>query len=161
MKKFFRWVFNSIDILMGIIMTVMIALVFINVVLRYGFSMGLRSSVELSRLGLVWIVMLGSVVVMQREEHLAITEFSTKLMPKAVPILRRICYFVVFVTISMLFYGAMNITIKNWNNISQLTGLPSAVFSIAGVISSILMCIIAACRIVNPDWLRDFSDLEP
>lgn len=158
MKKLFRRIFNSIDVLMAIIMFCMIVLVFVNVVLRYGFSTGLRSSVELSRLGLVWVVMLGSVVVMQREEHLAVTEFSEKLMPRVVPILRRLCYVVIFITISMLFYGAMNITLKNWNNISQLTGLPSAVFSIAGVISSVLMCIIAFFRIFNPDWLDKLED---
>ena len=63
----------------------MVALVFTNVVLRYGFSSGLRPSVELSRLGLVWVVMLGAAVVLRRGEHLAVAEFSERLFPKAVP----------------------------------------------------------------------------
>ncbi len=60
MRSVIKWVWNSIDILMACILICMIILVFTNVVLRYGFSSGLRPSVELSRLGLVWVVMLGA-----------------------------------------------------------------------------------------------------
>jgi TRAP-type C4-dicarboxylate transport system permease small subunit len=39
----------------------------------------------------------------------------------------------------------------NWNNISQLTGLPSGLFYAAGVISGALMAFVSAVRIINPD----------
>ncbi|MFT5976926.1 MAG: TRAP-type C4-dicarboxylate transport system permease small subunit, partial [Gammaproteobacteria bacterium] len=55
-------VWKIIDWVMAALLVFMIAMVFTNVVLRYGFDSGLRSSVELSRLSFVWVVMLGSVI---------------------------------------------------------------------------------------------------
>jgi len=111
---------------MAALLLAMIVLVFTNVLLRYGFSSGLRPSVELSRLGLVWLVMLGAAVVLRRNEHLAVADFSERLLPRAVPVLRRLAYAVIAVAVLMLFWGAFKQMNANWNNISQLTGLPSA-----------------------------------
>jgi TRAP-type C4-dicarboxylate transport system permease small subunit len=158
MRKILIWIWNSIDILMALILAIMIALVFTNVVLRYGFSSSLRPSVELSRLGLVWVVMLGAVTVLRRGEHLAVAEFSEKLLPRAVPFLRRICWLVILISVSLLFIGSFRQMMANWNNISQLTGLPSALFYLAGVISGVLMAFIAVVRVINPNALT--SDLE-
>jgi len=145
---------------MAAILAFMIAMVFTNVVLRYGFSSGLRPSVELSRLGLVWIVMLGAAVVLRRGEHLAVAEVSEKLLPKAVPFLRRICWMIVLVSVGMLYVGSYRQMMANWSDISQLTGLPSALFYLAGVVSGALMGVIALVRIVNPNWLLNDNEAE-
>lgn len=158
--KIWNSIWRFIDVIMAALLCSMIALVFTNVVLRYGFSSGLRPSVELSRLGLVWLVMLGAAVVLRRNEHLAVAEFSQALFPRAVPLLRRLAYVVILVSVLMLFWGAYRQMNANWNNISQLTGFPSAVLYLSGVVSSILMTVIAAVRIINPDALlpQDTSD---
>lgn len=158
--KIWNAIWKFIDVIMAALLACMIALVFTNVVLRYGFSSGLRPSVELSRLGLVWLVMLGAAVVLRRNEHLAIAEFSQVLFPRAVPFLRRAAYVVILVSVLMLFWGAFKQMNANWNNISQLTGLPSALLYLAGVVSAVLMTVIAVVRIINPDALlsQDASD---
>ncbi len=140
-----------IDVVMALLMAVTIALVFINVVLRYGFSSGLRPALELSRLGFVWIVLLGAASCLLRGEHLAVDDFSRAFMPSALPILRRSIWFVILVSSAMLFWGAQKQVVANWNNISQLTGLPSSVFYIAGVVSGLLMMGIALLRLARPD----------
>ncbi|WP_375749453.1 TRAP transporter small permease [Vibrio sp. HN007] len=155
MRTFFKWLWNCIDLLMAAVLVAMIVLVFTNVVLRYGFSSGLRESVELSRLGLVWVVMLGAVVVLRRDEHLAVHEFSERMMPKAVPFLRRLCWLIILVAVSMLFIGSFNQMMDNWNDISQLTGLPSALFYLAGAVSGGLMAFLAVVRVIFPDWLNE------
>jgi TRAP-type C4-dicarboxylate transport system permease small subunit len=151
--KAFNLLWRLIDVIMAVLLACMIALVFANVVLRYGFSSGLRPSVELSRLALVWLVMLGAAVVLRRNEHLAISEFSEALFPRAVPLLRRLAYVVILISVLMLFWGAFKQMNANWNNISQLTGLPSALLYLAGVVSSVLMTVIAVVRIIQPDAL--------
>ncbi len=149
-----RWIWRFIDLAMAALLIAMIALVFTNVVLRYGFASGLRQSVELSRLGLVWVVMLGAAVILRREEHLAVSELTEAFVPKLVPFLRRLAYLVILVSVLMLFWGAFRQMNANWNNISQLTGLPSALFYLAGVVSALLMTVIAAVRIVAPGALK-------
>ena len=160
MQSVFKSIWKSIDVIMAVILTFMIVLVFTNVVLRYGFYSGLRPSVELSRLGLVWIVMLGAAVVLRRGEHLAVAEFSEQLFPKAVPVLRRICWVIVLISVGMLYVGSYRQMMSNWSDISQLTGLPSALFYLAGVVSGLLMGVIAFMRIFNPDWQLDSLDEE-
>ncbi|UGA54874.1 TRAP transporter small permease [Vibrio sp. DW001] len=160
MLKVFMWIWKSIDILMAVILAFMVVLVFVNVVLRYGFSSGLRPSVELSRLGLVWVVMLGAAVVLRRGDHLAVAEFSEKLLPRAVPFLRRICWVIITVSVGMLYIGSYRQMMSNWSDISPLTGLPSSLFYMAGVVSGLLMGVIAVVRIINPNWLLDNVDME-
>ena len=61
-----RLFWRFIDALMALLLAAMIALVFTNVVLRYGFSSGIRQSVELARMWFVWVVMLGAAVALRR-----------------------------------------------------------------------------------------------
>jgi TRAP-type transport system small permease protein len=158
MRRIAQRFWSVIDLIMAILLAAMIALVFVNVVMRYGFSSGIRQSVELARLWFVWIVMLGAAVVLRRGEHLAVAEFSEALFPRAVPTLRRICWIVVIVAVGMLFVGALNQTMANWKNISQLTGLPSGLFYLAGVVSAIMMAGIAVVRLIDPMNVPDNSD---
>lgn len=150
MRRLVGRLWSVIDGIIALLLAAMIIIVFTNVVLRYGFSSGLRQSVEVARLWFVWVVMLGAAVALRRNEHLAVPEFSEKLFPRAVPMLRRVCWVVVIVAVGMLFIGALNQTMANWNNISQLTGLPSALFYLAGVVSAVLMAAIAVVRLIDP-----------
>lgn len=151
---FWERLWRFLDWVMAALLLAMIILVFTNVVLRYGFDSGLRQSVELSRLGLVWLVMLGAAIALRQDDHLAVTEVSDTLLPKWVPFLRRAAYLVILTAALMLFWGAYRQMNANWGNISQLTGLPSALFYLAGVVSAVLMIFIAAVRVFSPDLLK-------
>ncbi|MDP5308719.1 TRAP transporter small permease [Paracoccus spongiarum] len=151
MRRAIEVLWRAIDVVMAILLIGMIALVFLNVVLRYGFASGLRTTIELSRLWFVWVVMLGAAVVLRRGEHLQLSEFSEALMPRFVPVLRRICWAIVLVAVLMLFVGAWRQTLANWNNISQLTGLPTGLLYLSGVVSAALMAAVAVFRIFGPD----------
>ncbi len=142
---------KSLDVIMAILMALMIVLVFTNVCLRYGFSSGFRPSIELSRLGFVWIVMLGSVVVLRRGEHLAVSELVEVLFPRAVRIFARFSWFVILVSVSLLFWGASKQTIANWSNMSQLTGLTKGLLYLPGAISGFLMMFVAVGRLISPE----------
>lgn len=146
----FNRLWDVLDAIVAVLVSAMICLVFTNVVLRYGFSSSLRPSVELSRLGLVWVVMMGAVIALRRDEHLAVTEFSEALFPRLVPVLRRIGWAIILLCVSMLFIGSFRQMSANWNNVSQLTGLPSALFYLAGVISGGLMALVAFVRLFAP-----------
>ncbi|MFN7002993.1 MAG: TRAP transporter small permease [Roseinatronobacter sp.] len=160
MWQLVRIFWKSIDAIMALLLAAMIALVFTNVVLRYGFSSSIRQSVELARMWFVWVVMLGAAVTLRRGEHLALSEFSEALFPRAVPWLRRICWLIVIGAVIMLFQGALKQTNANWNNISQLTGLPSALFYLAGTVSSVLMGFIAVIRLIDPMGVSRLLDVD-
>lgn len=155
-----RLFWRFIDALMALLLAGMIALVFTNVVLRYGFSSGIRQSVEMARMGFVWVVMLGAAVALRRGEHLALSEFSEALFPRAIPWLRRLCWVIVLVGVTMIFIGTWRQTLANWNNISQLTGLPSGLFYLAGVVSSVMMGVIGVVRLIDPMGVSRLLDVD-
>lgn len=150
-----RAIWRFVDAFIALVMVAMIVIVFANVVLRYGFSSGIREAIELSRLFLVWLVMVGATVVLRRNEHLAVHDVLLKFPKSVIAVLRRAAYVVVLVSVLMLFWGSWAQTLANWNNISTLTGLPSGLFYLSGVVSSILMTAVAVVRIVNPDARLD------
>lgn len=142
LDRFLTVFWRSLDSVMAFLLACMVVLVFANVVLRYGFNSGIRPSVELSRLGFVWIVMLGAAVTLRNGEHLSITEVSEALLPRFVPVFRAISAVVILVSVTMLFWGASKQVLANWNNVSQLTGLPKSLLYIPACISGFLMACI-------------------
>ena len=98
--------------------------------------------------------MLGSVVVLRRGEHLAVSEFIEVLFPRAVRFFARISWFVILVSVSLLFWGASKQTIANWSNTSQLTGLSKGLLYLPGGISGFLMMFLAFGRLISPNSFK-------
>ena len=144
-------VWKIIDWVMAALLVFMIAMVFTNVVLRYGFDSGLRSSVELSRLSFVWVVMLGSVICLRDNKHLAVTEITRAWVPKLVPAIQRLIWFVIVVCALMLMIGCYKQTLSNWDNISRPTGLPRGLLYLSGFISGAMMSGLGIFRLFSKE----------
>jgi TRAP-type C4-dicarboxylate transport system permease small subunit len=67
--------------LIAAVLAVMVALVFGNVVMRYGFNSGFTLSEELSRWLFVWLTFLGAVVALHENAHLGTDMLVGKLSP--------------------------------------------------------------------------------
>ena len=74
-----RW----INLLIALALAVMVAMVFGNVVLRYGFNSGIAVSEELSRWLFVWMTFLGAVVALNERAHLGTDSLISRLPPGA------------------------------------------------------------------------------
>ena len=137
---------RSVEFFLAVILGIMTVLVFGNVVLRYGFHSSIGSAIEVSRLMLVWLIMIGAALTLRRDEHLAVDEFIAEFAPRLHKVMSfLIGLFIVFVCI-LLLIGTWRLTASNWQNISQLTGIPKAVGYMSGAISAGLMILIAAVK---------------
>lgn len=143
-----KWAWRGIDYLMAASMTVMIVIVFINVVLRYGFHSGILATAEISRFLFVWIIMLGAVVCLRDETHLDLRMIERKLprVPRAM--MRMIVYGIVVLTSGMLCLGAYRQAVSNWANVSPLSGIPVGFMYLAGAVAGALMVVIAIVRLL-------------
>lgn len=141
---------KALEGILALLMAAMLVLVFTNVTLRYGFSSGLRPAIELSRLGFVWIVMLGAALTLRANEHLGVAEFAERVMPRAVPALWVATRLVIAGLMAMFVVGCWRQMQLNWANVSQVTGLPSALFYLAGVVGGALMMAIALRQTLLP-----------
>jgi TRAP-type transport system small permease protein len=79
MQKVVEAYFHLLKIAITLCLAVMMVLVFGNVVLRYGFNLGITVSEEISRWLFVWLTFLGAIVAMREHGHLGVDTLVKRL----------------------------------------------------------------------------------
>ncbi|ALM50901.1 TRAP transporter small permease [Halomonas huangheensis] len=154
LERLSRFTEQLLNLLMVLALVAMIALVFTNVVLRYGFNSGISVSVELSRFLFVWVTFIGAVTGLMRHEHLAVSTFADR-MPRAVhKVVQRLVTLAMLGCCLMLVKGSYAQTLLNWSNLSPISGIPVGVFYLAGLIAGVLMSLILLFRLLTPSHLQ-------
>ena len=141
--------YRFLEVLLVFLLAGMTAMVFTNVVLRYGFNSGIDVSEELSRFFFVWLTFLGAVVAMRHSQHMG---FDLVVL-MAGPRLRRVLLFIangmVFGICGLLAWGAFGQAHINATNFAPVTGL--SMIWVFGVVipASFCMGAIAFVRMVR------------
>ena len=134
-----RWLVRSMEWMLIGILALMVVLVFGNVVLRYGFNSGITFSEEVSRFLFVWMVFLGSVLMLRDNGHLGV-HTVTKKLPRAGKLA---CKFVSDVAVLgccvLLTYGGWRIVKLNMTNIAPVSEIPLGVVYFACLVCSVGM----------------------
>lgn len=87
--KFLNCLFKGVEWFLVALLTMMVTLVFFNVVLRYVFNYGIVFSEEVSRFMFMWITLIGALVVMKDNGHLGMSSVISLFGERG----RRICRF--------------------------------------------------------------------
>ncbi|TCP96264.1 TRAP-type C4-dicarboxylate transport system permease small subunit [Cricetibacter osteomyelitidis] len=149
MKSFAMFVSKALNVAIVLILSVMSCLVFINVVLRYGFNSSISMTEELSRYLFVWLAFLGAIVAFGENQHVSVTMLTDRLSKYK----RKVLY--VFTDIAMLFCcylivsGSYTQFLLNINNLAPISGIPLGVNYLASVIAGVLIGIIIIARIIS------------
>jgi TRAP-type C4-dicarboxylate transport system permease small subunit len=136
-----------------VVLAVMAAMVFGNVVLRYGFASGITVSEELSRLLFVWLTFVGAIPVMRYGGHLAVNLFLPWLPAGMQRLCRILSNLLMLACCAVFGWGAWEQTQLNWHNYAPVSGLPTALAYAAAVISAIGLGLLIA-----GDLVRSFRD---
>lgn len=115
----------------------MIALVFGNVVLRYGFNSGIISSDELSRMIFVWLTFGGAFLVAKDGQHLGMTTVVNMLGHNGKWICRVAVEALSLLCMALLVVGCWHQSVINLQNYQPVTGVPQAVIYIAGLVGGL------------------------
>lgn len=152
---------KCLEVSVVIMLAVMSGLVFLNVILRYGFNTSFSMTEELSRYLFVWITFLGAILVFIEQSHIRITVFIDRL-----PI--KIKYWVNIFTNSLMFYccylillGAYQQMQLNLHNYSPISSIPTGINFLAVVLMSGFISILLLLNIVNTLlvlWRNTFSN---
>lgn len=128
---------RTLEGLVALCMSLMVVLVFGNVVLRYAFNSGITASEELSRYLFVWLVFLGAIVAMKEHAHLGVDTLVRRLPPWG----KRACLVasnvLMLACCVILFLGSWKQTGLNLDNLAPVTGLPVAWLYGAGLAASV------------------------
>ncbi|MBI4590292.1 MAG: TRAP transporter small permease [Candidatus Rokubacteria bacterium] len=74
--------YHGLALLGGLVLAIMALAVFLQVVLRYVFAVGIEGLDEVPRYLFVWLVMIGAAAAMHRGEHTALEYFLHRLPPR-------------------------------------------------------------------------------
>lgn len=148
MKAFAQLVGKMIEVVTVIILSAMSILVFLNVVLRYGFNSSINVTEEISRFMFVWLAFLGAVLAFSENQHVSVTMLTEKLSPIARKVLS------IFTDLAMLFCcylivdGSWIQFNLNLNNLAPISGLPQGITFLASTIAGVLIGVLIMARIV-------------
>ena len=135
--------------LMVISIGLMAILVFLNVVLRYGFNSNLMITEELGRYLFVWLTFLGIISAFIRNTHIRVDSLYRR-MPNAlrytVSLLSDVAMLVCCV---LLLLGCWELSQQNMRNLLPISELPVGVLYFAALPCSLVVSLMLVARIVR------------
>ena len=128
-ERLLRW-------LMVIIIASMSLLVFLNVVLRYGFNSGLMVTEEIGRYLFVWLTFLGAISAFIRNRHVGVDSFLRRMPATMRRVVRIASDIAMLICCGMIMVGCWRLTLLNMTNYLPVSDLPVGFLYFAGVPSS-------------------------
>jgi gluconokinase len=136
---------------MAACLALMALLVFVNVVLRYGFGSGIAASEELSRLLFVWMVFLGATAAYPAGEHMAFTSLAARLRqrPAALAVWTALIRLLVLLAAAMVAWGAWQQVQVGLGSRSVVLGYPTALLPLPALLCSATIAVAALVELVT------------
>lgn len=149
MKSIAQFVGKLIEMLCVLILAAMSILVFVNVVLRYGFNSSISVSEEVSRFMFVWLTFLAAVLAFNDNQHVSVDVLVNKLSPVKKHVLRFVTDGLMLFCCYLVCEGSWTQFVLNINNLAPISGLPQGITFLASVVASALIGVLIIARMVT------------
>jgi TRAP-type C4-dicarboxylate transport system permease small subunit len=137
MKSLDQYLTRAMHGIIVVSMVLMVIMVFGNVVLRYVFNSGISASEELARFFFMWLIFVGSVVVMREGGHLGVDSVISRL-PRTGKIACVLLSNALMLWVCGLFFlGSWRQTVVGWGTLKPATGIPMAFHYGTGLVMSV------------------------
>lgn len=137
MKSLDRFITRAMNTVIVVAMTLMVIMVFGNVVLRYVFNSGITMSEELARFCFLWLIFVGAVVAMRERAHLGVDSLLARL-PRGGKICLVLLSNALMLWVCYLFFvGSWVQTVVGWGTLKPATGIPMAFHYATGLFMSV------------------------
>lgn len=149
MKTLAQFVGKAIETICVIILAAMSILVFLNVVLRYGFNSSINITEEVSRYLFVWLTFLAAVLAFNENQHVSVTVFVEKFSPTAKKLLFIITDVIMLFCCYLIVDGSWIQFNLNLNNLAPISGLPQGITYLASTVAGLLIGLLILARIAT------------
>ena len=139
------------NLLLASCLGVMALAVFINIVLRYGFSSGLPASEELSRLLFVWMVFIGATAAYPAGEHMAFTSLVGMLKHRPALFMAMTIFIrlLVLLTCALISWGAWQQVVVGYGSHSVVLGYSTALLPLPAFLCATAIGLMALFEIIQ------------
>lgn len=149
MKSLTVFVRKTLEMLVVIILASMSCLVFLNVVLRYGFNSSINVTEEVSRYLFVWLAFLGAILAFSENQHVNVTILTSKLSERKRKWLSILTDSAMLFCCYLIISGGWTQFQLNLHNLAPISGLPQGITFLASVITGGLIAILILVRLIG------------
>ncbi|OOF35933.1 TRAP transporter small permease [Rodentibacter heidelbergensis] len=149
MKALAQFVGKALEALVVFILSVMSILVFLNVVLRYGFNSSISVTEEVSRYMFIWLTFLAAVLAFNENRHVNVTILTDKLSPNRRNILGVVTDSIMLYCCYLIVDGSWIQFQLNWTNLAPISGLPQGITYLASVVAGTLIGLLLIARLIS------------
>ncbi|MCB8747494.1 TRAP transporter small permease [Rhodoferax sp. U2-2l] len=139
-ERLLRW-------LMVLIIGSMTTLVFLNVVLRYGFNSNLSITEEIGRYLFVWLTFLGGISAFVRNRHVRVDTFLQRMPPNMQRMVGILSDLAMLACCILILIGGWQLTKGNMANYLPISDLPVATLYFASVPFSVIVGVLLMLRV--------------
>lgn len=136
MQLVWRWGQRSGEALLALGLSVMVLMVFGNVVLRYAFDTGITVSEEVSRFIFVWLTFGGAVLVFAEGGHVAMDTLTARLPPAWARACALLSNALILVCCGVMLVGGWSQTVINMGNVAPVSGIPKGMIYVSAVVAA-------------------------
>ncbi len=155
MKTLLHLCSKALGAFAGLILFTLTVMIFVNVVLRYGFNSGITITEELGRLLFVWLVFAGAILAAASDSHVRVDMFIRKLPPVPKKVVATACDIIMIVCCYLITTGGWERTLRNMKNIMAVSGLPQGWLYLAGFLAGLFIGLILIVRLIARFFVKD------
>lgn len=148
MKTLVRHCTTALEAFASVLLFILTVMVFLNVVLRYGFNSGITVTEELGRMLFVWLVFAGAILAAGSDSHVRVDMFTRKLPGLPKKLLATACDLVMIFCCCLITTGGWERTLRNMKNIMPVSGLPQGWLYLAGFLAGLFIGLILVVRVI-------------
>lgn len=148
MNNLVRFSSRVLEVIVVAVLTTMSCLVFLNVVLRYGFNSSINITEEVARYLFVWLTFLGAVLAFNDGQHVKVTMLTAKLSAAKQRLLSLLTDGLMLFCCYLMLSGSLVQFQLNLDNIAPISGIPTGVTYFAGVVAAALIGVLLILRLV-------------
>lgn len=147
--KLFQKASSFLENLLAILVAVMVILVFANVLTRYIFHVSIAWSEEIARFMFIFVVALGAILALAKDEHLNIELYSYFKSPLIARIFKALSMLFVIIALGIYVSGGAQLVRLGMSHPAPVTGIPLGLVYLVVVASLAIMLIIAIQKFIN------------
>lgn len=140
--------FKGIQVLIAIFLALMIALVFLNVVMRYVFDAGFAWSEEVARVCFIYLVYLGTIDAFRDNRHLGVEMLVEKAGPRGRKVMYAAIQLIIIWMMALLAKGSFTLAVSAIEDRWVATGYPLVLINGIGVVTGVSIILLAVSNLV-------------
>jgi len=136
-----------LEVIMVTILTIMVGLVFGNVVARYAFNSAITWAEEVARFLFVWLTFVGASFGLMKGLHLGMDMVVARFSPRTRSLIEVVNGFIILAFLGVWVVGGVHLIQANLDYMSPATGFSMGLVYLIGPLAAVLMGIEALSRL--------------